>query len=123
MIEDLGFVGQWETNFHNVGVDSLDGARFHSTSITLLEFYHDSVPTLPADANVVHFIAEGRLNGVDGYTLDVWLDDRGEPGKMIDAIYMALSGGAESYNTLTDFDDDAPGPATLLTHGNLQIHS
>ena len=122
--EDSGFVGQWETNFHNVSGDSLDDARFHSTSITLLEFYHDSVPTLPADANVVHFKAEGMLNGEDGYTLNVWLADRGEPGKMIDAIWMQLLYGAttELYRTLPDFPEDAPG-ATLLTHGNLQIHS
>lgn len=123
-MKDLGLVGQWETNFHNASVDSLDGTRFHSTSITLLEFYHDDVPMPPAHANVVHFIAEGRLNGEDGYILNVWLADRGEPGKMIDAIWMALSyGGAELYRTLPDFPGDAPAPATLLTHGNLQIHS
>lgn len=117
-------VGQWETNFHNVSADDLDGASFHSTSITDLAFYMNNVlaPT-PADANVVHLVAEGRLNGEEGYTLNVWLADRGEPGKMIDAIWMALSYGAtELYRTLPDFPDDAPGPATLLTHGNFQIH-
>ena len=87
-------VGHWQTNFHNVSEDSLDGARFHSTSVILLAYYYDSTPMpSPADANVVHIIAEGMLNGEDGYTLNVWLADPGEPGKMIDAIWMQLSDG------------------------------
>jgi hypothetical protein len=125
LMEDESLVGHWQTHFHNVSVNSLDKAKFQSTSITLLAFYYDSTPLpSPAGANVVHFVAEGRLNGEDGYSLDVWLADRGEPGKMIDAIWMELwYGGAVQYCTLPDFPSDAPGPATLLTHGNFQIDS
>lgn len=126
-MEDPSLVeGVWQTNFHNVSKGFLVGARFHSTSIILLEFYQDNdwVPPDDPNANVAHFIAEGRLNGEDGYTLNVWLADRGEPGRMTDAIWMALwHEGAVLYRTLPDFPGDAPGPATLLTHGNFQIHT
>ena len=122
-MEDLGLVGQWETNFHNVSVDSLDGARFHSTSITLLQFYKDDLGgpnPPPANFNFAHFTTEGMLNGEDGYTLDVWLSDRGEPGKS-DAIYLGLwYGGGLLYNTLTDFPIYMD--AAQLTAGNFQIH-
>ena len=127
LMEDESLVGHWQTHFHNVSEDSLDKAKFQSTSITLLAFYYDSTPvSSPADANVVHFIAEGRLNGEDGYSLNIWLADRGEPGTMIDSIsiqlwYGEVYTGVLQCHTLTDdFPDDGQG-ATLI-HGNFQIH-
>ena len=126
LMEDESLVGHWQTHFHNVSVDSLDKTKFRSTSITLLNFWYcdEFIKTqLPSavGANVVHFIAEGRLNGEDGYSLDVWLADRGEPGTMVDSIWMALwYGGEELYLTMTDFPDD--GQDATLIRGNFQIH-
>lgn len=111
-------VGHWQTNFHNVSEDSLDGARFHSTSIIFLEFISD---------DVAHIEAQGMLNGEDGYSLNIWLADRGEPGTMIDSISIQLwdgevDKGEMKYHTL---EDDFPnnGQGATLIHGNFQIHS
>lgn len=136
---DFSLVGQWQTDFHNVSVDMLDGATFHSTSIADLAFFHDggeSPTPSPANANTAWFVAQGRLNlkGEDssesGWTLFVGLADRGEPGKN-DSIQLSLVNPASvnAYVTTFDFPSDAsigiPGPTVTkrLASGNLQIHS
>jgi hypothetical protein len=136
-LADFSLVGQWQTNFHNVSVDSLDKARFHSTAITALQFFQDGGPgpyPPPANANVGLFTATGRLNGEDGWTLDVCLADRGEPGRQNDSIRVALTnpGGVLVYDSRgsTDFASEDPGgqggvcdSRHKLDAGNFQIHS
>jgi len=136
-LADFSLVGQWQTNFHNVSVDSLDKARFHSTAITALQFFDDGGPgpnPPPANANVGLFTATGRLNGEDGWTLDVCLADRGEPGRQNDSIRVALTnpGGVLVYDSRgsTDFASEDPGgqggvcdSRHKLDAGNFQIHS
>ena len=136
-LADFSLVGQWQTNFHNVSVDGLDKARFHSTAITALQFFQDGGPgpyPPPANANVGSFTATGRLNGEDGWTLDVCLADRGEPGRQNDSIRVALTnpGGVLVYDSRgsTDFASEDPGgqggvcdSRHKLDSGNFQIHS
>jgi hypothetical protein len=136
-LADFSLVGQWETNFHNVSVDSLDKARFHSTAITSLQFFNDGGAgpnPPPANANVALFTATGRLNGEDGWTLNVCLADRGEPGRQNDSIRVRLinPGGVVMYDSRgsTDFVSEDPGgqggvcdSRHKLDAGNLQIHS
>jgi len=136
-LADFSLVGQWQTNLHNVSVDSLDKARFHSTSITALQFFHDGGPgpyPPPANANVALFTATGRLNGEDGWTLEVCLADRGEPGRQNDSIRLRLTdpGGNVAYDSRgsTDFVSEDPGgqggvcdSRHKLDSGNFQIHS
>jgi len=136
-LADFSLVGQWQTVFHNVSVDSLDKARFHSTAITALQFFQDGGPgpyPPPANANVGLFTATGRLNGEDGWTLDVCLADRGEPGRQNDSIRLRLTnpGGAVVYDSRgsTDFVSEDPGgqggvcdSRHKLDSGNFQIHS
>lgn len=132
-LADFSLVGQWQTVFHNIGVDALDGARFHSTSITALQFFNDGGAgpnPPPANANVGSFTATGRLNNVDGYTLVVCLADRGEPGKN-DSIRLRLFDPANAliYDSVSDFpsqDNTLTGACanrTKLSGGNFQIHS
>jgi hypothetical protein len=136
-LADFSLVGQWQTNFHNVSVDSLDKARFHSTSITALQFFHDGGAgpnPPPANANVGLFTAMGRLNGEDGWMLEVCLADRGEPGRQNDSIRVRLTnpGGVVMYDSRgsTDFVSEDPGgqggvcdSRHKLDAGNFQIHS
>jgi hypothetical protein len=136
-LADFSLVGQWQTNFHNVSVDSLDKARFHSTAITALQFFDDGGAgpnPPPANANVALFTATGRLNGEDGWTLDVCLADRGEPGRQNDSIRVALTnpGGVLVYDSRgsEDFVSEDPGgqggvcdSRHKLDAGNFQIHS
>jgi hypothetical protein len=126
-LDDASLVGQWQTNLHNVGVDALDGAIFHSTNITSLQFANDGGAgpnPPPANANIASFTAEGRLNGEAGWILSVRLTDRGEPGKN-DSIRLVLTspGGVVVYDSLTDFTADDVGGTHKLASGNLQIHS
>jgi len=133
-LADFSLVGQWQTNFHNVAGIDLDGARFHSTAITSLQFFRDGGAgpnPPPANANVGSFSATGRLNGVDGYTLHVCLADRGEPGRNNDSIRLRLvsPGGALVYDSRSEFasQDNTLAGVCVARHkldaGNLQIHS
>ena len=151
---DFSLVGQYQMNLHNVtglgpapgSANWLDGATFHSTSISELKFFKDGDPgpnPPPANANVAYFIIEGRLNlkgaagPESGYTLYAYVADRGEPGKAgkgSDSINFALWQGATLiYSSTWDFPansqvDTIPGPGgvtvtRILSSGNLQIHS
>ena len=133
---DLTLMGQYQFNFHNVSVDALDGAIFHSTNVSILVFSQDSndgpAPP-PAEANVAYYRIDGRLkmNGgefEDGYTIFAMVADRGEPGAN-DSINFALWEGATNlYSSTWDFPCNADimngtTGGTKLTAGNLQIHA
>ncbi|MFC1972587.1 hypothetical protein ACFLVE_04200, partial [Chloroflexota bacterium] len=131
---DFSLAGQYRMNFHNVSVGDLDGAKFHSSDIVELQFFKDSGdgpdPSL-ANPNVAHFIVEGRLNGEEGYTLDAYVADRGEPGNN-DSINFKLLHGEDQdliYSSEWDFPHDASIDKPIstdemktLSAGNLQMH-
>jgi hypothetical protein len=136
-LADFSLVGQWNVVFHDVTNSSvdLDKAHFHSTAITALQFFHDGGAgpnPPPANANAAYFAATGRLGQDPGWTLEVCLADRGEPGsKGTDSLRLRLTnpGGVVVYDSLSDF---APEDNTLtgicanrhkLDTGNYQIHS
>jgi len=133
--EDLTLMGQYQFHFHNVSVDALDRAIFHSTAVSTLDFSQDSndgpAPP-PADANVAYYIIDGRLKMkggkfVDGYTIIAMVADRGEPGKN-DSINFTLNNGGVLYSSTWDFPANAQlmnstTVGTKLTAGNLQIHA
>lgn len=131
---DGSFVGQWQTNFHNLIGTPLTGVQFHSTQITGLQFLNDGgdgpAPP-PAAANIGAFDAIGRVGQEDGWLLKVCLADRGEPGKDNDSIRMRLinPGGVLVYDSLSDFaseDNSIVGVCRdrhQLDAGNFQIHS
>ena len=132
-------VGQWQTNFHNVNNNSLDGGMFHSTAITSLQFAMTCGPAPsppPANANWSNFTATGRFNGVDGWSVDVRAADYGEPSKDNDSIrillydpsatlkYDSYSGGTPAGDfPANDVCSKADSVRHQLDAGNLQIHS
>jgi hypothetical protein len=133
-LSDFSLVGQWQLVLHNVGVNSLDKAHFHSTMITSLQFYYDdSLPgptPPPANANIAFFTANGTLNGETGWKIRCTLVDSGEPG-VADAIAFSLwdPGDVMVYYQADEFDHDwvvfAPSLGTEVTTragGNIQIH-
>jgi hypothetical protein len=134
--EDFSLRGQYQFHFHNVSVDGLDGAIFHSTSVSALAFYKDdgAGPEPPeAPTNVAKYAITGRLKlkgGTfeDGYTIFACVADRGEPGKN-DSINFALWNGGLVYSSTWDFPHNSsvskPSPTVteFLAAGNLQIHA
>lgn len=129
---DFSVVGQYQMNFHNVSVDELDGARFHSTEIMSFnpgaDSWEDASPP-DANANYAIIMAEGRLNNEDGWTLGILVADRGEPGKN-DSVLINLwdPDGHMVYNSYWDFGTNAfaghlPWWTYKLSAGNIQLHS
>ncbi len=132
-LADFSLIGNWNVQLHNVGPAALDGAHFKSTEITFLQFHKDAGAgpnPPPANANVGAFAADGTLNGVAGYNIQVCLADRGEPGKL-DSIRIKLFNPADVliYDSSTEFpsEDNTVGGFCAnrhkLDHGNYQIHS
>lgn len=133
-LEDFSLVGNWNVQLHNVGGTELDGGHFHSTEITSLQFHQDGGAgpnPPPANANVGAFTADGKFNNVEGYSIEVCLADRGEPGKD-DSIRIRLFDPADVliYDSAGgDFasEDDTIGEFCADRHkldqGNYQIHS
>lgn len=127
---DFSVVGQYQMNFHNVSVDELDGASFHSTEIVSFNPGADSwEDASPPDANANHarIIALGRLNNEDGWLLGILVADRGEPGKN-DSVLINLwnPDGDMVYNSYWDFGTNAFAGSWVtykLTAGNIQLHS
>lgn len=130
---DFTLVGHWETQFHNVSVNNLDKARFSSTAITSLIFSNRcGTQPAPPDApyNWAEWTATGRLNGVDGWTVDVRASDFGEPGRGTDSFRVLLYDPSSvlKYDSLTDFPANDPcagidSARRLLDSGNLQFHA
>ena len=73
--EHFGFFGHWKVKFENVSVNSLDGKRFQSTEITSLQFSETGSGWHRARLGL--FTADGKLNGVPGYSITVCIADRG----------------------------------------------
>jgi hypothetical protein len=134
-LADFSLVGNWNVVFHNVAGTANDGGHFKGTDPTALQFAVVCGPASnppPANANFSQFKFDGSYNGVDGYTLEVWASDHGEPGNL-DSISMTLRDpvSAVVYTTATDFADNDNLPtctvgdvvAHQLDTGNLQIHS
>lgn len=98
---DYTIEGNWRVKFQNVNNDTIDGAEFTSTSITSLRFY---------PRNAVILTATGRLNGQDGWNIDVRVQDNGEPGKGKDSIRIMLWQGV--------LPPSPANPATYDTYDN-----
>jgi hypothetical protein len=71
------YMGEWEVNFHNVNMDSLHKAQFHSTNITQINYYVGDSGTCNTALNLT---AYGTLNGEPGYSVVLRFGDFGSPG-------------------------------------------
>ena len=118
------FIGEWQVNFHNVGVDAFDKSSFHTTSIDAMNFY-------VRDCGIaMNFTATGVWNGIPGYKMIFRAQDAGEPGNLDNARIQLYEGsaiqGTEVYDTYWSgeftAESDCVGTArTGLDHGNLQM--
>jgi len=117
-----GYTGDWEVNFHNVEGTSLDKSKFHTTSVTSMNFYTgDGV--ICNDA--MNFSAVGEWNGLPGYKLTFRAGDFGSPNTL-DTVRIELRDSSNSliYDTFVDFGGSANcvGSArTSLDNGNITI--
>ncbi|MBN1152612.1 MAG: LamG domain-containing protein, partial [Dehalococcoidia bacterium] len=117
--ESAGLVGEWEVNFHNVSVDTLDKTKFHSTDIHAMNFFNQSCGI------TVNFTAFGEWEGIPGYKMIFRAQDAGEPGSG-DNVRIELydPGNVLVYDTSSngDFANESTCNGTLRTmldSGNL----
>ena len=91
-------VGQWQVNFHDVNKVELDKGIFHTTSFSEVTWnYLNGDPT-------VGFTATGRLNGEDGWFINVRICDHGEPGVGNDTIRIILWENEDDYQNWDRYD-------------------
>jgi len=114
-----GYMGEWQIVFHNVRDDSLDKAKFHSTNITVMNFF---APTVSCNG-AVNFTIEGTLNGESGYKVIFRAGD--EPDTVRIELYQGSSKIFDSSDTAGgDFTSSSNcwGTArTTLDNGNITI--
>ncbi len=117
------FVGEWQVNYHNVSMDSLDKAQFHSTNITSINYFSGDSGTCNSALNLT---AYGTLNGEPGYYVILRFGDFGSPG-YADTVRIELYkvGFGKVFDTHTsEFQDvsSCVGSArTGLDAGNIKI--
>ena len=118
-----GYIGEWEVNFHNVSVNSLDKTKFHTTDISIINFYPPSSNTCVAAMN---FTAYGKWNGIPGYKLIFRAGDADNP-KGLDTVRVELYDpyNVKVYDTYGGgFADESSCVGTARTgldNGNIKI--
>ena len=114
-----GYVGEMQINFHNVDGDAYDKARFHTTDITVMNFFRKTCGI------AMNFTAQGLLNGQPGYKIIFRAQDAGEPGALDNVRIQLYDGSGEIYDTSDgDFCDESDcvgDQRTMLDNGNLQM--
>jgi hypothetical protein len=121
------FEGEWQINFHNVGVDAFDKSRFHTTNIVEANFFDGPPGGTCYDA--LNFTAYGSWNGTPGYKLIFRAGDFGSPGKADTArIELFAPAGPKVYDTTFSWgqeftnESNCVGTArTGLDAGNITI--
>lgn len=118
--------GEWEVNFHNVGVDNLDKTKFFTTDFKIVNYFPGNNPSCKSAFN---FTAFGKWNNKPGYKLIFRGGDFGSPGKK-DTVRIELfsPGGAKVYDTTWPWNNEfnnqsnCVGSArTGLDKGNLTV--
>lgn len=118
-----GYIGEWEVNFHNVSNGELDKTKFHTTDISIINFYPPSSDTCVAAMN---FTAYGKWNGTPDYKLIFRSGDADSP-KGLDTVRVQLynPSNVEIYDTHDgDFTDQSSCVGTARTgldNGNIKI--
>lgn len=118
--------GEWEVNFHNVGVDDLDKSKFYTNDIRVVNFYLGNTSSCQAAFN---FTAFGKWNGNPGYKMVFRGGDFGSPGKG-DTVRIELyaPGVGKVYDTTWSWNQEFTNQSncvgnarTRLDKGNLTI--
>jgi len=118
------YMGEWQVNYHNVSLDSLDKAKFHSTNITEINYFVGNTGTCNSALNLK---AYGTLNGEPGYYIIFRAGDFGSPG-FVDTVRIELykvAGNVKVFDTFgSEFkpESNCVGTArTGLDAGNITI--
>ncbi|MEN8251813.1 MAG: hypothetical protein ABFS32_23030 [Bacteroidota bacterium] len=115
--------GEWQINYHNVSLSTLDKATFHSTDITDINYFVGNSGTCNSALNMTMY---GSLNGMPGYKVIFRAGDFGSPG-YVDTVRVELYSpdGAKVFDTHgSEFVDQSScvGSArTGLDAGNVTI--
>ncbi|MFC1727156.1 hypothetical protein ACFL0Y_01410 [Patescibacteria group bacterium] len=128
-VGSAGYMGNWEINFHNVGVDEFDKSKFHSTDIRVINLYEGNTETCNEAMNMTMY---GEWNGQPGYKVILRAGDFGPPGHFnevsFDTVRIELyePGVGKVYDTHSggEFSDESSCVGTARTgldHGNLTI--
>ena len=115
-----GLIGEWQVNFHNVNEEGFNKSKFHTTSITSLNFYTGTTCV------AMNFTAMGELNHEPGYKMIFRAGDSGEPGINDTArVEIFNPQGSEIYDThdgeFTDESNCVGTARTGLDNGNIKI--
>lgn len=121
-----GYIGEWEINFHNVSDNDFDKTKFHTTDISIINFYPPTSDTCVAAMN---FKAYGEFNGEPGYYIWFRAGDADSP-KGLDTVRVELYeiGVGKVYDTSDkdggDFTSESTCVGTARTgldNGNIKI--
>lgn len=119
-----GLIGEWEVNFHNVGNNTLDKTKFHTTDISKINFYDSDSGTC---AEAMNFTAYGEWNGIPGYKMIFRAGDADKQNGA-DTVRVTLwtPGGSLFYDSsaASEFTDESScvgSNRTGLDNGNIQI--
>jgi len=122
-----GYAGDWQINFHNVGDDKFDKARFHATEITAINFFTGNSNTCDEAMNMTLL---GTLNGEEEYKVIFRAGDfgTGRDHDTSDTVRVELFNtiGTKIYDTHwgTEFTDESSCVGTARTGldaGNITI--
>ncbi|GAG98063.1 unnamed protein product, partial [marine sediment metagenome] len=120
------YMGEWEVNFHNVSGDTLDKTKFHTTDISIINFFPPNDESCVAAMN---FKAYGEFNGEPGYYIWFRAGDADSP-KGLDTVRIELwqIGGGKVYDTSDKYGGDFKSESTCvgtartgLDNGNIKI--
>jgi hypothetical protein len=115
--------GEWQINFHNVGVDAFDKTKFHGTVVSELNYYVGDSGSCDSAMNLT---VHGKWKNQAGYHVILRAGDDGSPGSNDTLRVTLFNGSTIVYDThwAGEFGDesDCVGTArTGLDTGNATI--
>ena len=116
-----GLVGEWEVNFHNVGVAGVDKSKFHGSEIEILDFQGSGAKCIQK----ARIVVEGEYNHIPGYRLVIRTSDgytTGFPDTM--RFTLRESDGDLVYDSSPEFEGETSclgNQRTKLDNGNIVI--
>ncbi|MBW2990683.1 hypothetical protein KY348_03195 [Candidatus Woesearchaeota archaeon] len=112
-----GFDGNWRIRFRDVSQNELDNSMFRLASIDTLEFSNDCGKT-------VYLKGMGKLDNSLGWIVEMELAEQVVSGEEEESARIKIwyPGHNWTYDTITDFEDNAACPGhTLIDSGKIEL--